>query len=109
MSKIVVSAHFLARISMCVAVLFFVVFASSVMGQIHAEGRIEGRTTNTISIEVATDGPLATAIDGKTLILILHKNNTYYLVEKQNPAPRHPTIYVIPDDQVSFAIQHKIK
>ena len=39
----------------------------------------------------------------RTLILVIHSNNKYYLVEKNESIPKEVKLYIIPDDQIKMA------
>ena len=74
----------------------------------HAIHRIEGDSGNTFTINFSWKENPPTEIEGKELILIIHSEGKYYVVEKQKPAPEFPEVYIIPDEQVKFAVVKKI-
>ena len=41
-------------------------------------------------------------IRDKTLILVTHGNDKYYVIEKTTPAPDYAKLYIIPDDQIKM-------
>ena len=50
------------------------------------------------------NSPIGQKVKGKQLLLLFHQNNSYYLVEKEEPLPKHPTLYIVPDDQAGILI-----
>jgi len=81
---------------------------SSNLGVTHAIHLIEGDGDNTFSINFTWKENPSTEIEGKELILIIHSEGKYYVIEKQKPAPEFPEVYIIPDEQVEFAVVKKI-
>ncbi len=45
-----------------------------------------------------------TELEGKQLILIIHDQERYYVVERVDPAPDYPYVFIIPDDMLKYAI-----
>jgi hypothetical protein len=45
----------------------------------------------------------------KTLILVVHGNNKYYLIEKNESIPKEVKLYIIPDDQIKTITIKAIK
>lgn len=88
-----------------------VVFTSSfaaVFGDIHATKLIEGSLHNSmvISLELK-DG--TNFQEGKQLILIMHHNGNYFIVERQHKVPKYPTVHIISDSQIAVAIIKRIE
>lgn len=46
-------------------------------------------------------------IQGKELILVFHQDGKYFVVPFSSSAPKYPQTYVIPDDQIEFAMTHR--
>lgn len=82
---------------------------SSYFGQTHGGKTIDGTISNTIVVNIQTKGSIEQATKDKTLFLVMHRNGNYYLVEKENPAPKHPKVYIIPDNQVEWVEQQRIR
>ena len=76
---------------------------SGYVGEVHATRMIEGKNPY-ISINISWNENPMIEIDNKELILILHNEGNYYIVNKQYPAPEFPEIYVISDDQIKYAV-----
>jgi hypothetical protein len=43
-------------------------------------------------------------IQGKELLLITHQGGKYYVIVKEKTLPKNPTVFVIEDDQIRFAV-----
>ena len=102
-------AHKVVRlVALSIIFLFTSLALSSNLGVTHAIHRIEGDSDNIFMINFSwKENPLS-EIEGKELILIIHSEGKYYVVEKQKPAPEFPEVYIIPDEQVEFAVVKKI-
>ena len=95
-------------VALSIIFLFTSLALSSNLGVTHAIHRIEGDSDNIFTINFSwKENPLS-EIEGKELILIIHSEGKYYVVEKQKPAPEFPEVYIIPDEQVKFAVVKKI-
>jgi hypothetical protein len=74
-----------------------------VAGDTLGKKTIEGRYPNTSGITFAWKGEAPSDIEGKQLLLILHHEDKYYVVEKAIPAPESPRVYIVPDELVKYA------
>jgi hypothetical protein len=69
-------------------------------GIISAENLIRGNEGSlNIKLELKDENP---ELLNHTLILVIHSNDKYYLVEKNESVPRDVTLYIIPDDQIKM-------
>lgn len=80
---------------------------SSFFGRHHAKLTIEGYGVGITFIKIKTKTKITDIDNNNNLILIIHNDKKYYLVNQENPAPLNPFIYVIPDDQVEFVVLNK--
>lgn len=80
-------------------------YISTDIGEDSAEKLIEGDLPHlsTINFCLNESSPIFEEMGGKELILIIHQEGKYYIVNKQKPAPENPKVYIIPDDQIKFA------
>lgn len=84
------------------------VLVSGLVGDFQAGKTVEGSLHNTIRIQLKTKQPISQLESAKTLILILHHDNNYYITKQESPAPKFPDVYIIPDDQVEFVTLTKL-
>jgi hypothetical protein len=73
-------------------------------GEQQAKRAIEGKGFETSAITLVWKADAPKEVIGKELILILHHENRYFVVEKTSPAPAHPNVFVLPDEIVQYAV-----
>lgn len=78
----------------------FLSLNSYVSGIHSAERTLEGKSGIAITLNGIDD--LNQQLAGKDLILVLHNDSTYFVVERSTVAQSHPNVYVIPDESVRF-------
>ncbi|MFA5156812.1 MAG: hypothetical protein WC532_05410 [Candidatus Omnitrophota bacterium] len=76
-------------------------------GEEHARRTISGALNNLSSISFVSDNPSITDLNKKELNLIFYHNSNYYLVEKEQPAPKFPKIFIVPDKNIEYVICKK--
>ncbi len=93
------------------AVLVFSLLAFLMAAAVaYAEGNrvagatIEGDEDRALRVTLHMKDPANALVGGKDLILVLIRDESYFVVERQSPAPDHPRVYVIPRDQVAAAV-----
>ena len=80
---------------------------STYLGEYHAKNLVEGDTDQLFIINFSWKENSPKEIEGKELMLIIHQEGKYFVVSKQKPAPEYPEVYIIPDDQIKFAVMKK--
>ena len=98
----------LNRIIFYFILLMIASIGAGVIGDIHATKTIEGTLATSSSINYTWIGDLPAELEGKELVLILYYQERYYVTVRQNPAPKYPNIYIIPDDQIALATIKRI-
>lgn len=90
-------------------ILFLLIsFCSSLfVGDYHAKSLVEGEIGDLYMINFSWKENPPKEIEGKELMLIIHQESKYYVVNRQKPAPEYPEVYIIPDDQIKFAVMKK--
>jgi len=73
------------------------------VGDLNGKLAVEGRSSEVSGITFVWKDTIAPDIEGKQLVLILHNEGKYYVVERATTAPAHPRVYVVPDDMVKYA------
>ena len=84
----------MSRLLITLSVVIICVVGSSTIGENNARRLIEGERGSFVVLRTR-DNQLP-HIDGEAFMLIMLRNNSYYLVKPQKPAPRHPLVYVVP-------------
>lgn len=95
--------------SSIVLILVLSFLSSMFIGEFVAEQKIEGESNQAFIVNFSWKETSPKELQGMDLILIMHRSNKYYVVNKQNPAPEYPEVYVIPDNQIKFAVIKKIQ
>lgn len=110
--KISISHIFLKKPLNRIIFYFLIILIASigagVLGDIHATKTIEGTLATSSSINFTWIGDLPAELEGKELVFILYYQEKYYVTVRQNPAPKYPNIYIIPDDQIALATIKRI-
>lgn len=90
-------------------VIFLIIFLMipMIVGEYHAKQLIEGDEDQLFMINFSWKEKSPKDIDGKELMFIIHQEGKYYVVNKQKPAPQYPEVYIIPDEQIKFAVIKK--
>jgi hypothetical protein len=97
----------LARLSLIVSFVVALAIFSSALGHYQAERLLDGSLKNITWIQIKTSKPVPEVDNEYPLLLILHNENKYYVTKRVDPIPKFPIVYIIPDDQVEFAILSK--
>ncbi len=98
--------HHVRRRDLGAILLFSVLVFLTAAAVAYAEGHraagatIEGDEDRALRMK----DPATSLVDGKDLILVLIRDEGYFVVERQSPAPEPPRVYVIPRDQVAGAV-----
>jgi len=87
-----------------VTIVYFLSSFMAFMGEKEAERFIEGRSSDSLEISLEFNSGYKGQFENKTLLLVMYQNNAYYVIEKNEPAPRDPKSYIIPASQVEIAI-----
>jgi hypothetical protein len=94
-------------IGICLICISLMSSFASFFGRNHARLTIEGRGVDITFIKIKTKTKLTDIDNNNNLILIMHNDKKYYLVNQENPAPLKPLIYIIHDDQVEFVVLNR--
>ncbi|HVE55998.1 MAG TPA: hypothetical protein VNB22_04165 [Pyrinomonadaceae bacterium] len=99
------NAHPIMRTFVLILLAFaFLTFTAFTFGRIAGTRTIEGNhNLEPAFIKFQWKETPLTELEGKRLILILHNDDKYFVVEHQNPAPENPRVYIVPDDVVKLA------
>lgn len=92
-----------------IIVMFYILFIfilASFYGNIHATLLLGGFDGQEASLELNEKN---NDMQSKSLMLVLHYDRNYYLVEKNISLPKYPLMYIVPDDQVKIAKVHRIR
>ncbi len=90
--------NILSRLLIALSVIIICVVGASTIGENNARRLIEGDRGS--FVVVRTRDRLLPDVDGQEFMLIMLRNNSYYLVKPQKPALRDPLIYVVPVQNV---------
>lgn len=96
------------RFMVLLIVLFGIIMFADYNGNNNAETLIEGSGKNSLEIQLMLKDNNSIQFQNKTLILIMLKNNNYYIVEKNETTPKDPKLYIIPSDKIDMAMISKI-
>ena len=91
----------LVLVSTAIAVLFLSIYFQFYGGR-QAELMLERRVgwTPLVSMQLREPNP---SVEGKSLLLVLLRDNRYYLAQPESPAPRWPELFIVPESEVLFA------
>jgi hypothetical protein len=91
------------RFRITLVLMFFVLsfFLAQIWGEVSATRLIEA-DISTVGIEFKWKNQPPPELQGKDLILVMHRDQKYYAVAHEDPAPEHPKFYTIPDDLVDL-------
>jgi len=83
-------------------IFIFLIFISipSNLGNISAESLVRGDAGN-LEVKLDLDNKSPDLLN-KTLMLVIHSDSKYYLVEKNESVPKEVNLYIIPDDQIKM-------
>lgn len=93
--------------------LGIIIFLSSlvgvaILGMYHAKYTIEGKLSTVTQIQLKTKQDIPQINLENKYILLFHNDNKYFITKQENIAPEFPIVYIIPDDEVEFAIINKL-
>jgi len=98
------------RVGVIVASVLLISLLASATGNYHAVKRIQGDLLQTFEVTfVWKDSPPLAELADKELILILYRDNKYYVTPRQKPAPQQPPVYVVSSDQIKLAVLSGLK
>lgn len=98
----------LDRTRAIIIVFGFLFIASFTLGKQTAIGEIERSGITTISIEFKWKNAPPTELQGKELNLIIYRDKKYYVVPFERPAPSSPRLFIINEDQIDYAVTHRV-
>lgn len=98
---------FRTKVTIIILFLLTSLIISSCLGEYHSKKLVEGENDNAFMINFSWKENPPKEIEGKELMLIIHQEGNYYVVNKQKPAPKYPEVYIIPDGQIKFAVSKK--
>ena len=88
------------RILVILTLLLIISLLSISLGSFHATTLIEDTKTET---RFFLKGNSSIDIEGRDMVVILHRNEFYFVTPRVKPAPRYPRVYIIHDKQIEFA------
>jgi hypothetical protein len=97
-----------ARIITAIFLYAVLIFVARFIGGYIGKKAIEGKSYGSLRIIFTWRSDPPADLKDKELILILHNNGNYYVVKKDDPAPRSPETYIIPDELVSYVLLRRI-
>ncbi|MCJ7651579.1 MAG: hypothetical protein MUP85_23475 [Candidatus Lokiarchaeota archaeon] len=97
--------NFSNKILFLIVIFIINIIFSGVLGDLIAQNHIE--SNNIITFDWKGDPPKE--LEGKDLVLIDIREGNYFVVERQKPANEQPEVYLIPKDQIEFAILKNLK
>lgn len=74
------------------------------LGDCMATEAVEGNFIDPVIVEFFWNENSHPEFEGKEFIPIFYRNGNYYVVNKQNPAPKYIDVYIIPENKIEFAI-----
>ena len=95
------------KASIILIFLLLSLIISCYLGDQCAKKVVEGEADKVFMINFSWKENPPKDMEGKELILIIHQEGKYYVVNKQKPAPKYPEVYIISDDQIKFAVIKK--
>jgi hypothetical protein len=87
-----------AILAMAFLVVLTCFVGASTIGANNARRLIEGERGSFVVLRIK-DHQLP-HIDGEEFVLVMLRHDSYYLVQRQTPAPKHPLVYVVPAQHV---------
>lgn len=90
------------RLLVFVGVVFLALSLGEFLGNMHAEQLIEGSSNRSLRISLIFRQPVPELTDKQFMVVFADEKN-YYLVERSNPPPRYPELFIIAKDQLSYA------
>ncbi|OPY55085.1 MAG: hypothetical protein A4E48_00155 [Methanosaeta sp. PtaU1.Bin060] len=79
----------------------------SYLGTINAD-KLIGGDAGSLEVKLDLDNKSPDLLN-KTLILVVHSDGKYYLVEKNKSIPKEPNLYIIPDHQIKSIVVKPVK
>ncbi len=88
-----------------ILIFFFVVsvYLAISLGEIRGIKIIEGTSYDSLKISFSWKEAPPAELGGGDLMLVIYRDGKYYVVKKEQPAPRLPKVYVIYDEQINYA------
>jgi hypothetical protein len=84
-----------------IGLTIIIIIASDIMGSYSAQELIEGKKGN-FELELFPENNIS--IPSGPLILLMIRDGNYYLVQKQDPAPKNVRVIVIPSNKIKYAL-----
>ncbi len=78
------------------------------LGNEHARRTIDGTLNGLSSISFETSNSSITKLNEKELIFIYYYDDSYYLIEKEKPAPEFPKVFIVSKEKINYAIFQKL-
>lgn len=107
-ANIIFKSPFPVRVTGGLVVFLGLLIFATFLGRLSAQKYTEGTHGNVITVHLHLKPSSPLKLPKEELLLILHANGSYYVIEKQVHLPEYPTVYVIPDSEVLGAVWRRI-
>ena len=77
-------------------------FFSAYMGDFNAHYMVRGSSPDALKIDISLKDTNNTLFENKTLILVMLRDDNYYIIEEYRNRTKKPKLYIIPSDQIKM-------
>ena len=97
----------ITKIYVLITLILITCFTSMFLGTIDAENMIDGTSSNALQVDISLKDKDNTPFENKTLILVMLRDDTYYIIERDGNRPKKPKVYIIPSDQIKMMVVYE--
>lgn len=97
----------ISKICALIVLILTTCFVSNILGIGDAERMIDGTSSDALWVNISLKDKDNTLFENKTLIFVMLRDDTYYVVEKDESHPNKPRVYIIPSDQIKMAVVYE--
>ena len=97
----------ITKIYVSITLILITCFISMFLGTIDAEHMIDGTSSNALQVDISLKDKDNTLFENKTLILVMLRDDVYYITEKDGSHPKKPKVYIIPSDQIKMLLVYE--
>jgi len=85
-----------------ILVLFAFCCSSTLMGIQNADDVVEGVSADALKVNISLTDVNSTIFENKTLILVMLRDDHYYIIEENRNRTKKPKLHIIPNDQIKM-------
>jgi len=90
------------KIFRLIFIIVILCFFSTFVGAFNAQYMVDGSSSDALKINISLKDTNDTLFENKTLILVMLRDDHYYIIEEDRNRTKKPKLHIIPSDQIKM-------